>query len=775
MKLLTFLIYGRKQWRGPTAFFHSCVVLLGFAGLYATMFFPRLWHYRLSDIAGDVFAQYLPIFYAPRSLWTSSLYAGFPIFADPQFQLWYPLNRVFALLSQWECFIIAAYVLASSFTYGYLYRLTHSKLAAVMGGLVYGMNGFMIFYWGYSSILHAAIWIPLLIWALDQLRDRRSGWWRAIGVVALALLLLSGHPQISMYGIALGGGYVLAFCGTAAVVRWRYSRRYVLMVVLGLGLTAIQLLPTLEFALLSVRSAMTFEAFTRYSLLLPQLLQLIFPYYQPWRVNWVLGIFGYVGVVPLLLTAVAVVAAPLRRQCWFWLGVLILCFSLALGSDLPLSQWTYQLPIYNKFQAPVRILLVANLAIAVLAGLGIARLQPLSLSATRLRQIIWGSLIVLLGGVGLIFTLPLLSPQNSPEATLGLPILLWSCGVIVLVGQHQLRGQRQRQVFLQILPLILILDLTSIAWRYPAGLDWRSKPPIAAQYREYLRPSPIVQHYKQQLLATQQRLLPMRGVMATYQGSLDDIPPYTSFFWGVPSAGGYGPLTLLRYQHLLGIDMFGVVPESVLDPTNRTLDILAIRYLLGAPLSSARLQLQERVGNTAIYVNQQVLPRTWLVPETILLPAAQVLSTIQTSRLPDGRFYEPRKMALVEDPKALFKPVALQSPDDLRSVDQRAEILKLEDTDVKIQTQTAAPAFLVLSDVFYPGWQATIDGQPTKIYQTNYVQRGVKVPAGEHVVEYRFEPMSFKLGAGISLAALSLSGYWVWRGHRQSPAEKTIV
>jgi uncharacterized membrane protein YfhO len=67
-----------------------------------------------------------------------------------------------------------------------------------------------------------------------------------------------------------------------------------------------------------------------------------------------------------------------------------------------------------------------------------------------------------------------------------------------------------------------------------------------------------------------------------------------------------------------------------------------------------------------------------------------------------------------------------------------------------------------LSDVFYPGWQATIDGKATKIYQTNYVQRGVQVPAGEHVVEYRFEPMSFKLGASITLGAMFGSVYWLW-------------
>jgi uncharacterized membrane protein YfhO len=82
-----------------------------------------------------------------------------------------------------------------------------------------------------------------------------------------------------------------------------------------------------------------------------------------------------------------------------------------------------------------------------------------------------------------------------------------------------------------------------------------------------------------------------------------------------------------------------------------------------------------------------------------------------------------------------------------------------------IQTQSSTAAFLVLSDAFYPGWQATIDGKPTPIYQTNYIQRGLSVPAGEHLVEYRFEPLSLRYGAGITLLSGVASAYcwWDWR------------
>jgi hypothetical protein len=169
---------------------------------------------------------------------------------------------------------------------------------------------------------------------------------------------------------------------------------------------------------------------------------------------------------------------------------------------------------------------------------------------------------------------------------------------------------------------------------------------------------------------------------------------------------------------------------------------------------------------TAIYKNQRALPRTWLVPETIPLSSAQVLSTIRTSQLPDGRTYEPRTMALIEDPSGRIQGEALGETD-------RATVVKIQDTQAVIQTETERAAFLVLSDVNYPGWKATIDGKRTPIFQTNYIQRGVQVPPGKHLIQFTFQPLSFRLGAGVTSMTLVggigliLRRYWNRIAHRK--------
>ena len=180
---------------------HLVLVFIFFCCFYILLFLPLKFD-GLFSIFGDVFAYYIPVFYSPRSLWTNLLYSGFPSLADPQFQLWYPLNYFFSLFSNsWNGFIISAYVLASCFSYGYVYSLTNSRLAAAISGIVYGMSGFMVAYWGYSTIIHAVPWIPLLIWSLDKLRHKFNGGWFIAGSCAVACILLAGHPQISVYGL----------------------------------------------------------------------------------------------------------------------------------------------------------------------------------------------------------------------------------------------------------------------------------------------------------------------------------------------------------------------------------------------------------------------------------------------------------------------------------------------------------------------------------------------------------------------------------------------
>ncbi|MFN8474262.1 MAG: YfhO family protein [Anaerolineae bacterium] len=148
-----------------------------------------------------------------------------------------------------------------------------------------------------------------------------------------------------------------------------------------------------------------------------------------------------------------------------------------------------------------------------------------------------------------------------------------------------------------------------------------------------------------------------------------------------------------------------------------------------------------------VYHNPAYLPRAYVVynvqpvgsedeaRETVLNPAFDPsTSAILDGPLPDTI------AALAQNPPAPYTEV-----ENIEHTPQR----------VTIETQTEQPGLLVLSDQYWPGWQATVDGQPTPIVHTNYVVRGVYLPAGKHQVVFAFYPSSFYLGLGITLATIA--------------------
>ncbi len=148
-------------------------------------------------------------------------------------------------------------------------------------------------------------------------------------------------------------------------------------------------------------------------------------------------------------------------------------------------------------------------------------------------------------------------------------------------------------------------------------------------------------------------------------------------------------------------------------------------------------------GTGVVFENLRVLPRAWMVQEVVTLSEDAVFNAVRSSRLPDGRVFEPSKMALVE---TTLPSIAADSA-------ARAKVVILEPSMMEVQTTSSASAFLVTSDVLYPGWKALVDGKPVELYRADYAFRGVVVPAGNHTVRFEFRPKSFYYGLMISLIA----------------------
>lgn len=163
---------------------------------------------------------------------------------------------------------------------------------------------------------------------------------------------------------------------------------------------------------------------------------------------------------------------------------------------------------------------------------------------------------------------------------------------------------------------------------------------------------------------------------------------------------------------------------------------------------------------TRLYRNNLALPRALLVPgaEMVQSPEAAL------ERLQEEGF-DPRKSVVLEGPDGA-RQGGSEAPGEVRVMSRANESTKL---DVRAQSYR----FLLLNELSYPGWAAYLDGQRVRVWRANYLFRAVEIPPGDHVVEFRFEPDSLKLGLALSLPAMSfLMAYAVYRFNTRKPRKK---
>ncbi|HEX8355273.1 MAG TPA: YfhO family protein, partial [Pyrinomonadaceae bacterium] len=174
-----------------------------------------------------------------------------------------------------------------------------------------------------------------------------------------------------------------------------------------------------------------------------------------------------------------------------------------------------------------------------------------------------------------------------------------------------------------------------------------------------------------------------------------------------------------------------------------------------AGAGGARWRLLGRTAREEVYENARALPRAWLASEARALGDEATLAVIRTGRLPDGSRWEPLRTALAEQG-------AEEAATGGGAGGAGAEVFAYEPNRVDVRTKAGAPSLLVLAENHYPGWRAYLDGRAVEVLRVNYALRGVRVPAGEHEVSFRYRPASALAGLAVSLLTAAALLLW-WR------------
>jgi hypothetical protein len=162
-------------------------------------------------------------------------------------------------------------------------------------------------------------------------------------------------------------------------------------------------------------------------------------------------------------------------------------------------------------------------------------------------------------------------------------------------------------------------------------------------------------------------------------------------------------------------------------------------------------------GPNSIYLNKNYLPRAWVVHQVTEVAPEDTEAAIVALSDPE---FEPAQMAVIEG--NLEQPVVPASGSETVTAVSRSS------SSTIFQAQLSAPGLLVLSDIYYPGWNAYVDGEQRPLYATNVAMRGVFLPEGNHTVEFRYEPQTFRMGLYISAATVLIllgvvAGLWGYK------------
>ncbi len=695
--------------------------------------------YPLRVLASDLMKQ------GQLPLWNPYNAAGTPLLAIMHPGYLTPFGFFFFLFSPptaWSLYILLQPILLGISMYWYARILRLSPKAALFASLVLLFSGFTVARMEYGEFLYILSGLPVLLGITEVLRKRPSN--RVVWVIPLVvfLLFLSGQPHMIVYVLGVFALYALVRLPLTLALRVGA------LSLLGVGTAAVQLVPSFELYSLATIGRHTSEfIFDRFLLPFSHLATILIPNYFGNQATY--NYFGphdytetiaYIGIIPVFFAILAFGKGKGRRVSIFFA-------MLAVASVLTTLQWFgarlfYLLPLpVLSADVPSRIFVLTTFSIAVLAGIGFDRWEKKHISM-RLSTPVLGFFAVL----GIVIGATIFAYLRAwPCPSVAIP----QCRLISVrttalevasFGLFFLGASMVRHKSRFFIPLILVFV---VGW-YNANKFLPFSP------REMIFPkAPVLTAL--QTLTGDERFF---GIGSAH------IRTNLATAYRLLSPEYFDPLHVRRFAELIsyantGDRQKGITRSDVLlvhDATpsaeialrrSRLLDLVSVSHLV---FRTDELPPSAGVVPAWQDATWYITTRPSALPRAYIVSAAEVISDAraQLERLFDPSFNPQQTVLLEEPPKEEIAPGASGR---IASVAYYAQ-------SVVADVEADAPVFLVLTDTWYPGWIARVDGKEVPIYRANYTFRAVVVPQSAHEVVFSYEPRSVRIGLVISIASL---------------------
>jgi hypothetical protein len=799
-------------------------------------------------------------------IWTPHIFSGFPLLAQTQLGLGYPLAWLYLVLPSHlaeQIYVYAPFVLAPAFLYLYAREIGRSRTAAIFAGLTFAYGGYMTNVLGMIGMTSNPVaWLPLFLVAIERARTRPFARCLVGATVVYAMAVLNGYGQNFLYVGIIAAAYGLfislfdssshketnarreesdAPCAETSaalnatsrdeisraerfrVASWRRWRPFAVAcgaILFAAGLAAFQILETLRAQRRSIRSAPGYQFFVEYSFTPATAIKsLAAPLYNFFETT------PHVTPLALLLAIVAVatalrsqkrrgemkmredslglrVSASPRLRVLFWSALAVLAFTLMLGDATPLNRLLFRVPVLNLFRRPSRHAFEWTFSVAILAAYGWDEINDFAAARLARARKRYGSralvisllLIIATACVGAAWSA---SAHAHAYVGAGVPAaeaiylrwkLAFTLGTLASICAALGVASKSRRGAL----VACCIVIASFVEPYIlVSMWWRGTVKTAARLTTPARAT----RFLQQFTPAENRVY-VRANSDTEETSND--PRFDALDvaanYDLQLVTGYEPLLLERVSRAFGdINVDGLTPRedadanlSLFAPRSRVLDLLNATHVVAFPdlrvrendpppsnlarvvgqsgLDAARWQRVADFDGVVVLRNSRACPRAWLVGAAEPVDGEEALRRIRGEPSLDGvaRDFNPLRSALLEDAPAEMP----QLPGGEIAPDASARVASYEPSRIVVETDAPQASLLVVSEIFYPGWVANVDGAPARIHLTDYLLRGVAVPAGRHRVEMRYVAPAARNGAIVSTLTLCCLVALAWRARR---------
>jgi len=652
-------------------------------------------------------------------LWNPYNNAGHPFLADTQSAVFYPLRLLTIFGSQftggWNYYalqveVILHYWVVSTLMYAYVRAITGLRLAGIVSAIIIAYGGYLT---GYPplqvAVLEAGVWLPLILLGIHKASasatvgaTRWNHRWLSISGLGLGVSLMAGHPQTSLFMIYV----VLAYLAYRARQRRTPMLNTALMASLtlgiGFGLAAVQIIPGLEYTALTTRLDIGFDARSNgfpFSDLITFLIPNVFTIWSPL----------YSGITALALGGIAIYSKRELARFWGWAAIVAMALSFG-GATIAYHLAYLGVPGLALFRGQERAAYVVAFSVSILAGLGVAAVQQRWQLSSRARQTGAAIVIICWGLAVEALVARVIFPQADLDA-----LTQWAFFLAILATLNWLLFRAAAsgwRAWPAAMVALIFFDLFSVS----AKTNWE---PVPAGQRNLLSDLvPIVQS---------------DGGLYRVDGRVGLGENYGSLI-GLQDIRGTSPLRLKTLQNYLSL------------PQYRMHQLLSVKYVftdwteLEVP---STIKAETTIGSARATLREldDPMPRAWMTHEFRI-----VSNDFDAIKLLADQNFDPRLTVLLAvDPNL----TPLQAPPSYE-----VAVVSYAPEKITINVSSTQDGVLVISELDYPGWIATVNSKETPILRADGALRAVALKAGEHQVELVFRPLSVALGAGISLIAL---------------------